>query len=84
MNEENKKITRAFALMYMADGMLERAMKLLAEFEMDVPDLNAKVLEMMGDSTNSIEKSNQFIRSFIRMSLLQQIVKVKPQETTTQ
>lgn len=80
--KENKKITKAFALMQVAIETLQKATTLLAEFEMDVPELNHKALKLMGDATNSIEKSNQFIRSFIRLSLLKQVVKIKPQETT--
>jgi len=79
--KEQKKITKAFTLMQVADQRLEEASKLLAEFDMEVPNINDKALKLMGDATNSIGKSNQFIRSFIRMSLLQQVVKA-PKETT--
>ena len=72
--EQKKKVTRAFALMQVADENLERATTLLAEFNMDVPDINAEALKLMADATNSIEKSNRFIRSFVRMSVLQQVV----------
>ena len=84
MNEqEQKKITKAFTLMQVADQRLEEASKLLAEFEMEVPNINHKALSLMGDATNSIEQSNQFIRSFIRLSVLQQVVKDKPKEPRT-
>lgn len=80
-DEEQKKITKAFSLMQVADKSLEEAAKILAEFDMDVPNLNHEAVKLMGDTTNAVEQSNNFVRSFIRLSVLRQVV--KPKETTS-
>ena len=72
--EETKRLKDAFTRMNSADVSLQKATGLLAEFGTDVPSLNAEALKMMAEQTNSISKSIDFIRSFIRVSTLQQIV----------
>lgn len=79
--EKGKKIVAVFTLMQVADKALEDARTLLAEFGTKIPVLPKEAIKMMADATNSIELSNQFIRSFISVSVLREIVKVKPQET---
>ena len=78
MNEkEKKRLTDTYTNMKVADEALLKAVELLAKFETDVPSLNVNALKMMAKTTNTISKSVAFIRSFIRVSTLQQVVKVK-------
>lgn len=79
MNEEEKKrLTDAFKLMNVADVALEKAAEHLVKYATDVPSLNAEALKMMAETVNSLDQSIDFIKSFIRLSTLQQIV---PKET---
>ena len=79
MNQEEKqRVTKAFARMDVAELALEKAVEQLTKFGTDVPSLNVQALKMMAEKTNTISKSIDFIRSFIRVSTLQQIV---PKET---
>ena len=78
MNEkETKQLSVAFARMDGADLHLQKTVSLLAKFGTDVPPLNAKALKMMCETVNSLDKSIDFIKSFIRVSTLQQIVPKK-------
>jgi len=64
-----------------AEGMTQEATKKLAAFGVNVPSLSSKGIEMFCKSINEIDKNMAFVRSFIRVSTLQQFAKVK--ETTT-
>jgi len=75
MNEEEiKRLKDAFARMNVADSLLQKVSGLLATFGTDVPSLNPEALKMIIELTNSIDKSIAFIKSFIRVSTLKQIV----------
>lgn len=76
--EEEHRVTEAFKLMDFADLGLEKAVEQLAKFGTNVPSLNVEALKLMAERTNTMSKSIDFIRSFIRVSMLQQIV---PKET---
>ncbi len=76
--DEKERLQQAFMCMHIADKSLTKAAALLGKFGMNVPLLNGKGLKIMAETTNSIEFSNAFVRSFIRVSTLRQIV---PQET---
>jgi hypothetical protein len=72
---ERKRLTEAFEKMSMASVDLQKAAEQLAEFGSNVPSLNADALKMMLDTIKSLDTSLGFIKSFVRVSTLQQIVK---------
>jgi len=74
---EQQRLTNAFTQMDSADLALKEAVDRLAEFGTNVPPVNAEALKMMAEKTNTISKSVEFIRSFVRVSLLQQVVPVE-------
>lgn len=80
MSEVPQKVTKAFTRMKVAEAALKQAREILTEFGMEVPSLSGESVKMMADSTNAIEFSNNFIRSFIRMSVLKQVVAEPPEE----
>jgi len=70
----SERLKKAFTEMQIADVSLQKAVEQLAEFGTNVPSVNPGALIMMADTTNSLTKSIAFIQSFIRVSLLQQVV----------
>lgn len=76
--KEEQRLINAFTEIATASSILEKAVKKLAKFRINVPSLHPGAIEMMAEETNSISKSVAFIRSFVRVSTLQQIV---PMET---
>lgn len=83
MNEvEQKRLKDAFADVSFAAKALKAATNLLAEFGENVPMLNSEAIEMFGKEINDLAFSVGFLQSFLRLSVLKQIV--KPKETTKQ
>lgn len=75
MNEEEaKRVKDAFTRITIANSVLQEAAELLAKFGNDVPSLNLDVLKMMAGTVNSLDQSIGFVKSFIRVSTLQQLV----------
>jgi hypothetical protein len=76
-NQERERLTEAFEKMNMASVTLQKVAEQLAEFGSNVPSLNADALKMMFGAIKSLDTSLSFIKSFVRVSTLQQIVKEK-------
>ena len=79
MNEDEKqRLTQAFAHVQIASENLDAAVKLLVKFgEKNVPDIGSYAFEMFAERIKSISFSTGFLQSFLRISLLQQVVKPK-------
>lgn len=79
-NQEKKAVhlplTRALEKIVIAETYLKAAAKLLAdEFGNNVPLLSAKAIEIFCECINRLDFNIQFLKSFIRVSVLTQIVK---------
>lgn len=72
--EETERLKQALKYMTMADVLLRKGTNILSEFKMDVPSLNVGVIKIMADTVNSLDASTAFVKSFVRLSVLQQIV----------
>ena len=81
MNEEQKKsVAGAYGNLKGATVLLQKAVKELAKFGKAVPALNSDVTKMLLDEIKEIDFNIGFVKSFMRVSVLQQLVpeKAKP------
>lgn len=72
------KVKLALKDLTMADALLERARTNLAEFGENVPDLSDAAIKTFLGRINNVSLSLGFLQSFVRVSVLRQIVKAKP------
>lgn len=75
MSEEEKRLKRAFSQIVLAEARLEEASRELAKFGENVVSMNAEATKIMLENIKSIDTSMGFIKSFMRVSILQQVVK---------
>lgn len=68
-----KELTRA-------DALLERARITLAEFGEDVPNLSDATIKTFCARIENVSLSVGFLQSFVRVSVLRQIVHAKPEK----
>ena len=81
-DKQAEEIKKALENLVIAEVHLKLAAKSLAdEFGNNIPSLSAKVTKMFCESINIIDFNIQFVKSFVRVSTLQQLAKPK-QETT--
>lgn len=82
--EQKKTLVRAFANLKVAGEFLKKVEKDLSTFDTkDVPPLNYDVTGMVLKDINEIDFGVGFIKSFMRVSVLQQIVPKKKDEAKT-
>jgi hypothetical protein len=77
--EELDSLGMAYGHVQSAKLRLQEAVKQLAEFGEDVPKLNSKALDLFLNEVKELDFSMGFIKSFISVSVLTQIV---PREET--
>jgi len=76
------KIAEAYGDIVTAVAFLRSASNKLKTFGPKVPEINPAALKDFGEKTNEVEFHNGFIRSFIRMSYLPQLLKESSKEVT--
>jgi len=81
-DDEKQRLTQAFTNVQIAAEKLDVAVKILAEFGENVPNIGSNAFEMFAERITSIGFSTGFLQSFLSVSLLQQVV--NPKEITSQ
>lgn len=77
-DQQMEKLKQALKLMAIAEGSVKQAAVILGKtFGTNVPNLSAKGLEVYCDTINGIDKYLQHLKSFARVSVLQQLATPK-------
>lgn len=76
--EEEKRLKKAFSEVVLAEIHLQKATRELAKFGENVVSMNAEATKITLEMIKSIDMSMGFIKSFVRVGVLQQVVKKTP------
>ncbi len=72
--EEAEILANILARVIVADYSLEEAAKLLLKFKTeDIPSLSGNAFKMFGDKINNIDLNIHGLKSFLSVSILQQV-----------